>query len=162
MANTDQSSGTASTHLSHIPILSRGTPEYMREIDRLIGHAEEDLKTDYTSGARELANIALKHLAHIADVAACTANDWPEFWAWLVYTAEHLGHARPKMGAAVMSCLLRALERIAIAWNQEADKSKGSTARLASIAGTTIDKILDERKNLRHKLDQLCSLSTLR
>jgi hypothetical protein len=121
------------------------------EIDDFISTLESavyELQHDFTSGARQLADASLSHLAHITDIAACTAVTWAEFWAMMVHAAKKLSNARPSMSAAITSCLLRALERIARYWNEEEAKGRQSTSEFARIAGGTFDQIREERKEI--------------
>ncbi|KAH7384546.1 hypothetical protein BKA66DRAFT_462387 [Pyrenochaeta sp. MPI-SDFR-AT-0127] len=122
------------------------------DFDSALENAVNDLQQDFTSGARQLADASLKHLAHVTDIAACIATSWSEFWALMVHAAKHLSCARPSMSAAITSCLLRALEQIARLWNEEQAKGSQSTAELARIADGTLEKMLVERQRLSAQL----------
>lgn len=132
------------------PLPQEETDDYDSALERAV----HDLQNDFTSGARQLAGSSLSHLAHVTDIAACMATSWGEFWAMMVHAAKHLTYARPSMSAAITSCLLRALERIARTWNEEQAKGSQSTAELARIAGGTFDEILRERRELSGQLGQ--------
>lgn len=117
--------------------------EYEQQLD----HAVYALKNDFVSGARQLADSALAAMIRLIRVAAPSANTRKELWNLMVYAAQHLCAARPSMGAAVTSCLLRALDELSGIWDEVEDA--GLTTELdgkARIAGKAFEKIIDRRK----------------
>lgn len=126
--------------------------EETEDYDDALKGAMRELRNDFTSGARQLAESALDRLAYVTDIAACMATSWGEFWALMVYAAKQFSRARPSMSAAITACLLRALERIARTWNEEHAKGIQSTVELARIAGGVFNAIVRERKESRGQL----------
>jgi translation initiation factor 2B subunit (eIF-2B alpha/beta/delta family) len=112
------------------------------------------LQNDFQSGARELANASLSHLARITEIGASVATTWGKFWAIMVHAAKQLGQARPSMSAAITSCLLRTLERIARRWNDEQEKGQRNTSDLVNIARTLLNEIRKERRQISTRLDE--------
>jgi hypothetical protein len=55
------------------------------------------IKNDFVSGAREMANQALRSLGTLIELAAVTARDREELWKMGVGAAKQLGDARPSM-----------------------------------------------------------------
>ncbi|CAO2655744.1 Nn.00g045470.m01.CDS01 [Neocucurbitaria sp. VM-36] len=143
---------SASTSLPELPPNEPLPQEDTDDYDAALESAVHELQNDFTSGARQLAESSLVHLAHVTDIAACMATSWGEFWALMVHATKHLSSARPSMSAAITACLLRALERIARMWNEEQAKGVQSTSELARIAGGTFDAILRERRELSGQL----------
>jgi hypothetical protein len=134
--------------LPELPNVASLPTEEMDDFNSTLESAVHELQNDFTSGARQLADASLSHLAHITDIAACTAVTWTEFWAMMVHAAKTLSNARPSMSAAITSCLLRALERIARYWNKEEARGRQSTSEFARIAGGTFDQIREKRKEI--------------
>jgi hypothetical protein len=59
-----------------------------------------------------------------------------------------IAYAKPDVSTAVTACLLRALVEINSAWNEEMEKSVSvkTPKELSSIAGWTVQKLLEERE----------------
>lgn len=72
---------------------SKGNEEY----ENLLDSAVHGLQTDFTSGARQMADAALSNLATLIDLAASTARDRDELWSMAVEGAKKLSFARPAM-----------------------------------------------------------------
>lgn len=116
--------------------------------------AVHQLQNDFQSGARQLADASLSHLARITEIGASVATTWGKFWAIMVHAAKQLGRARPSMSAAITSCLLRTLERIARRWNDEQEKGHRNTADLVNIARNLLNEIRRERRQISMRLDE--------
>ncbi|KAF2130611.1 nagb/rpia/CoA transferase-like protein, partial [Dothidotthia symphoricarpi CBS 119687] len=114
--------------------------------DSALKAAVEDLKYARGPTARQIADAALAHLAHIGDQAARYADTWGELWAMLLYASKHLRLARRDAYAAVTPCLLRALSTTASLFNEKQEQGCAGTAELARIAASTFDNVLMERK----------------
>lgn len=113
-----------------------------------------ELQYDFQSGPRQLADASLRHLAHITDIGASVATTWGKFWAIMVHAAKQLGKARPSMSAAITSCLLRTLERVARCWNDETEKGQRNTSDLVRIARGLLEEIREERRRISTCLDE--------
>jgi hypothetical protein len=134
-------------------------PQYdTRDYDSALSRAVHDLQDETTSGARQLADAALHHLADFSDIAAEIAVGWDEFWTLLVRASKQLSRATPSMGVAMTACLLRTLERIATRWSEEQAKGHWQITKLAEVARSMIDEILQERREVSK---QLCESFTL-
>jgi methylthioribose-1-phosphate isomerase len=72
----------------------------------------------------------------------------------MVHAAKQLGQARPSMSAAITSCLLRTLERIARRWNDEQERGQRNTSDLVNIARALLDQIRRERRQINTRLDE--------
>jgi translation initiation factor 2B subunit (eIF-2B alpha/beta/delta family) len=125
------------------------------EFDAVLEAAVHELEKDSSSCARQMADASLGYLAHVTDIAACFATSWGEFWAMMIHAAKRLSRARPRMSAAISSCLLRALEKIARMWNEEQANGSRGTSELARIAGGTFDEIVRQRKELNSRPGQI-------
>jgi translation initiation factor 2B subunit (eIF-2B alpha/beta/delta family) len=125
------------------------------EFDAVLEAAVHELENDSNSCARQIADASLGYLAHVTDIAACFATSWGEFWAMMIHAAKKLSRARPRMSAAISSCLLRALEKIARIWNEEQANGSRGTSELARIAGGTFDEIVRQRKELNSRPGQI-------
>jgi translation initiation factor 2B subunit (eIF-2B alpha/beta/delta family) len=140
-----------------LPTLPPNTPlsaQDILEYEPALELAIYQLQNDFTSGARQLADTALSHLAHITELGAPVANSWGEFWSTMVHAAKQLSMARPSMSAAITSCLLRTLERIARRWNDEQAMGLQSTAEFALIAQATLSDIHHERRKIASQLGE--------
>lgn len=116
--------------------------------------AVAQLQNDFQSGARQLADTSLSHLARITEIGASVATTWGKFWAIMVHAAKQLGQARPSMSAAITSCLLRTLERIARRWNDETERGQRNTGDLVNIARALLNEIRKERRQINLHLDE--------
>lgn len=143
-----------SAPLPELPSAASLPTEEVDDSNSTLETAVYGLQSDFTSGARQLADASLIHLTHITDIAACTAVTWSEFWAMMVHAAKTLSNARPNLSAAITPCLLRALERIARYWNEEEAKGRQSTSEFARIAGSKFDQIREERKRISTHMDE--------
>ncbi|KAF2203628.1 nagb/rpia/CoA transferase-like protein [Delitschia confertaspora ATCC 74209] len=77
--------------------------------DRL-GHFVQDLKTDYVSGAREMADKALDHLQVLLREAVFEVQNPFELLKIAVLVIQALSSARPAMSAAISAALVRCLK----------------------------------------------------
>ncbi|KAL5116394.1 hypothetical protein ACEQ8H_005742 [Pleosporales sp. CAS-2024a] len=140
-----------------LPILPLDTflPKHdITNYESALEHAVQELQNDFQSGARQLADAALAHLAHITEIGASVATTWGKFWAIMVHAARQLGQARPSMSAAISSCLLRTLERVARRWNDETEKGQRNTQDLVRIARGLLEEIQRERRQIAARLDE--------
>jgi translation initiation factor 2B subunit (eIF-2B alpha/beta/delta family) len=140
-----------------LPILPLDTflPKHdITNYEAALQNAVLDLQNDSQSGARQLADASLRHLAHITEIGASVATTWGKFWAIMVHAARQLGQARPSMSAAITSCLLRTLERVARRWNDETEKGQRNTADLVRIARGLLEEIREERRRISIRLDE--------
>jgi translation initiation factor 2B subunit (eIF-2B alpha/beta/delta family) len=138
-----------------LPILPLDTflPKHdISNYESALEKAVNELQNDFQSGARQLADASLSHLAHITEIGASVASTWGKFWAIMVHAAKQLGQARPSMSAAITSCLLRTLERIARRWNDEQDRGQRNTSDLVNIARGLLDEIRRERRQIGARL----------
>lgn len=134
--------------------------EELEEFDIFLQAAMDDLETLTTNAnaQHDLATTALRHLAHMADMAACIATSWPEFWSMLVHTAKLLCTARLSMSVSVKNVLAGSLEQLARHWNEEQGRWgwSRSTAELARVAGESFDDVLDKKRLLgKHRLKDM-------
>ncbi|PSN73406.1 nagb/rpia/CoA transferase-like protein [Corynespora cassiicola Philippines] len=106
--------------------------------------ALDGLQNDFTSGARQMGDAALTHLATVIDLASTSALTKDELWQISVGASKQLAAARPSMSAAIMSCVLRALDKISEAWNQEATSGR-IVVDYGRIASSTIKNMLKTR-----------------
>ena len=117
--------------------------------DSILDKAVADLKNDFTSGARQLADKAIGHLAGLSDTIACVVPSWSDYWGLLVFAAKRLSKARPSMSAPIKACLLRILERIARRWDdKEVQDDKKGLSELALLAQRTFDETIRQRSQL--------------
>jgi translation initiation factor 2B subunit (eIF-2B alpha/beta/delta family) len=140
-----------------LPILPLDTflPKHdISNYEAALEKAVSELQNDYHSGARQLADASLSHLARITEIGASVATTWGKFWAIMVHAAKQLGKARPSMSAAITSCLLRTLERIARRWNDEQDRGSRNTPDLVNIARGLLDEIRKERRQVGARLGE--------
>jgi translation initiation factor 2B subunit (eIF-2B alpha/beta/delta family) len=140
-----------------LPILPLDTflPKHdISNYESALEKAIHELQNDFQSGARQLADASLSHLAHITEIGASVATTWGKFWAIMVHAAKQLGQARPSMSAAITSCLLRTLERIARRWNDEQDRGSRNTPDLVNIARGLLDEIRKERRQIGARLGE--------
>jgi translation initiation factor 2B subunit (eIF-2B alpha/beta/delta family) len=140
-----------------LPILPLDTflPKHdISNYEAALESAVRQLQNDFQSGARELADASLSHLARITEIGASVATTWGKFWAIMVHAAKQLGQARPSMSAAITSCLLRTLERIARRWNDEQEKGQRNTSDLVNIARSLLNEIRKERRQISARLDE--------
>jgi translation initiation factor 2B subunit (eIF-2B alpha/beta/delta family) len=140
-----------------LPILPLDTflPKHdISNYESALEKAIDELQNDCNSGARQLADASLTHLAHITEIGASIASTWGKFWAIMVHAARQLGKARPSMSAAIKSCLLRTLERIARSWNDEQDRGSRNTPDLVNIARGLLDEIRKERRQVGARLGE--------
>lgn len=70
---------------------------YNQEYYGFLEKGVDELKTDYVSGAREMAGKALGMLGTAIELAAMTARDGEELWGMGVGAARVLGEARGSM-----------------------------------------------------------------
>src|SRR5579864_3737873 len=80
----------------------------MTSIPAEIEEAVRDISTDHESGARQLALKALDALKAAIELAPPSRSSWPS----IVNCAWALTQARPSMGSALQTTLLRALYHI--------------------------------------------------
>jgi translation initiation factor 2B subunit (eIF-2B alpha/beta/delta family) len=147
----------STSHSRILPALPPNTPMSAKdaiEYSPALEMAVRELQNDFTSGARQLADTSLTHLAHISELGAPVASSWGEFWATMVHAAKHLSQARPSMSAAITSCLLRTLERVARRWNEEQAGGVQGTAEFANIARDILDEIQQERRKISTQLGE--------
>jgi translation initiation factor 2B subunit (eIF-2B alpha/beta/delta family) len=140
-----------------LPILPLDTflPKHdITNYESALEKAVQELRNDFQSGARQLADSSLAHLAHITEIGASVATTWGKFWAIMVHAAKQLGQARPSMSAAITSCLLRTLERVARRWNDETEKGQRNTGDLVRIARGLLEEIRHERCQISARLDE--------
>ncbi|KAF1911083.1 hypothetical protein BDU57DRAFT_552322 [Ampelomyces quisqualis] len=140
-----------------LPILPLDTflPRHdINNYESALERAVQELQNDFQSGARQLADASLSHLAHITEIGASVATTWGKFWAIMVHAAKQLGQARPSMSAAITSCLLRTLERIARRWNDEQERGQRNTSDLVNIARALLEQIRKERSQISARLDE--------
>ncbi|QRC99243.1 hypothetical protein JI435_065730 [Parastagonospora nodorum SN15] len=140
-----------------LPILPLDTflPKHdITNYEAALEKAVQELQNDFQSGARQLADASLAHLAHISEIGASVATTWGKFWAIMVHAAKQLGQARPSMSAAITSCLLRTLERVARRWNDETEKGQRNTEDLVRIARGLLEEIRTERRQISARLDE--------
>jgi translation initiation factor 2B subunit (eIF-2B alpha/beta/delta family) len=140
-----------------LPTLPPNTPlpkEDINDYGTALEIAVRELQNDFESGARQLADISLNQLAQITELGASVATSWGESWAMMVHVAQQLGKARPSMSAAITSCLLRTLERIARRWNEEQEHGLRSTLEFANIAKGMLDEIRKERRKIGAQLGE--------
>ncbi|KAF2243907.1 nagb/rpia/CoA transferase-like protein [Trematosphaeria pertusa] len=101
--------------------------------EQLLESAVLALKNDFVSGAKELADVALEHLAVLFGAAGNIAKSRNELWKVGVQAAKQLSEARPSMGAAVTMALLSALDQIENEWNRmQKEYSRGPQSRPGS------------------------------
>jgi translation initiation factor 2B subunit (eIF-2B alpha/beta/delta family) len=146
---------TSAAPTKSLPILPLDTflPKHdISNYEAALEKAVIELQNDFQSGARQLADASLSHLAHITEIGASVASTWGKFWAIMVHAAKQLGKARPSMSAAITSCLLRTLERIARRWNDEQDRGQRNTSDLVNIARGLLDEIRRERRQIGARL----------
>ncbi|KAF2647692.1 nagb/rpia/CoA transferase-like protein [Lophiostoma macrostomum CBS 122681] len=138
------------------PTPPRSPAKENEEFESLLSSAVQELQEDYVSGARQMADSSLSNLASLIEAAADTARDREELWGMSARVAWELCGARPSMGAAITSVLLRSLNAIAQLWDTET--TTASTAKtpteLARIAGYRIEQTLHERKDAGLRLGQ--------
>ena len=113
--------------------------EELGEFDAALQAAIEDVQVLLATTAHDLALSTLSHLAHVADLAACVATSWPEFWGMLVHAAKLLSSVLPAGHVPV-----RSLARITVRWHeqQENGSENGGTAEIARIAGEAFDEAI--------------------
>ncbi|KAF2276902.1 nagb/rpia/CoA transferase-like protein [Westerdykella ornata] len=90
-ASGPPTSPSAPTNPSRPPLLYN--EEYYSYLDKAV----KNLQEDYASGAREMANQALRYLATVIEIAAITARDGRETWEMAVMGGRALSEARPAM-----------------------------------------------------------------
>jgi methylthioribose-1-phosphate isomerase len=120
------------------------------DFTKMLDDAVDALKTDFVSGARQMADAALSSLSLLIDAAQHTAKSREELWHGAVHAMERLSSARPSMNAAVSSCLLRALDDIDQHWDLE--EGDTNVERLVTIAREAIGIILQERQDAGEQL----------
>jgi hypothetical protein len=117
------------------------------QFERLLDGAVQGLKNDFVSGARQMADTALSDISRLIEATQDMAQSRGDLWRSVVSAARALCDARPSMNAAVTSCLLRALDAIANAWDKEGETGKEKTAvDLARVAKKEVDGMLARRK----------------
>ncbi|KAF2626127.1 hypothetical protein BU25DRAFT_411957 [Macroventuria anomochaeta] len=128
--------------------------EELEEFDVVLQEAVDDLQTASLLLGRDLATMALGHLAYVADIAACIATDWPEFWGMLLHAAMLISSVLPAWNASAKNMLVRSLAQVARRWNEEQSRGGGSrsTAELARIAGGAFDESIQVWRSLDDKL----------
>jgi hypothetical protein len=126
--------------------------EELEEFDAVLQAAIDDLQS---SSAKSSATTALQHLAHVADIAACVATSWPEFWSMLVHTAKLLISILTIESAIVKNVLVQSLTQVARQWNETQTLGEShSTAELAHIAGGTFDRLIAHQEVVGDKLEE--------
>ena len=154
---TPQEHLTASKDLPRLPISVPLPPqEELEEFDIVLQAAIDELQTLAPLSAHDLATMMLEHLAHVADITACIAATWPEFWSMIVHGAKLLCSAREDIGVGVKNYLISALEQVVERWGEEQGRFGGvSTAELARIIGGTFDEEIQTRKMLDDRLGEV-------
>lgn len=117
-----------------------------------LSYAVLDLQNDTTSGARQLADSALKHLEHFADLSSNIALTSVEFWTLMVRAGKQLCAARPSMGAAVTACLLRVLSQIVNHWTE--DELPRESDPMANFTANLIEDTIKERQDISQRLGE--------
>ncbi|KAI6302884.1 hypothetical protein MCOR07_003945 [Pyricularia oryzae] len=80
---------------------------------RLLDAGLARLQTDHQSGARQLADFALRLLRDVMLQIRCEGMDCERWWASVCTVAWHVWkNGRESMGAAIMAVLVRALEEV--------------------------------------------------
>ncbi|KAF3937131.1 hypothetical protein ABW19_dt0205169 [Dactylella cylindrospora] len=73
----------------------------------------ERLRTDHTSGAGRLANLAVKEFASLCnDPILLTRTNISDWWTTLRLYGWHLFHSRPAMSSSIQNCIIRILHHI--------------------------------------------------
>jgi len=117
---------------------------------QLLNDSIERLENDFTSGARQLADAALSDLSYLIDAAGHKAKDRDDLWQHAVSAAKALSNARPSMSAAVTSCLLRALSKLAEAWNRY-EEGRGDGEIDVNFFVTVAMNVIEEMLEARNK-----------
>ncbi|KAF1957142.1 nagb/rpia/CoA transferase-like protein [Byssothecium circinans] len=112
-----------------------------------LAEACDELKDDFSSGARQMADSALESMAHLIAFSATSATRRDELWKMMVHAARSLSEARPSMSAAITSCLLRALNDIAQSWDDDEEKGELDVTGLAETAEKAIRRMVETRKD---------------
>jgi hypothetical protein len=117
-------------------------PEYEKQLSEAVS----GLKNDFVSGAREMADSALATLSSLIVAAGLTAQSRNELSQMIISAAKELSNARPSMNAAIISCLLRALDEVMKLWDMLDEKRSKAPDDLAAMARRQLVRILEKRK----------------
>jgi translation initiation factor 2B subunit (eIF-2B alpha/beta/delta family) len=116
------------------------------EYQQLLEQRVQDIKTDYFSGARGLADKALSHLIWLIKAAVEDVKNGAELVKVAKAIVQHLSNTRPAMSAAIYSALARALEECV-------KKASPSFSNLLISTGTEEVKAVSQY--LEHTLSQV-------
>ena len=139
------------------PVVPLPPQEELEDFDKVLQAAISALQaaTSTESQSRDPVTVALQHLAHVADIAACVATSWPEFWSMLVHASKLLISVLPAGNTPAKNVLVKSLAETARRWNDSQTLGgTRTTAELASVAGGVFDKQLSYRSMVEEKIGE--------
>ena len=110
----------------------------------VIARGVQELKHDFTNGARVLATRAVACMRDALPQSDC-AKTQTELGNDIAQAGYHLAAARPSMGAPITSAILAALDAIWEDWQSPADSSMPAPEPLARRARSVLDEQLERR-----------------